>query len=1138
MQSMPVLSVRPTPAHARGSDLGGQVSLDGAAPTGTTYVSSNPFLSASVDGVGVCLGEQPGSPARTEPPHTYNPFEERSTVVVDNPFLEVPFSREVRHSSDGLSSTASHSTDEDVADDDDDDDADRLAGQKQSQVSPRALVRRRPIYRRDPVLDDESSSSLCSSASESESYDSTLDEDAELDMEFVHVALDQISALLETVDPRTNSRSDIQTKIRFTAMMLSGLRLLRPHLQRKVELAVAHGESGSSLQQFIETLDQLDQLDTYYNGLCTKYGVDDPIAEFEEEFEEELRASRGSTPVTAGQPVPVRAALTRIQRAMSAPVLPGMSAATQAGSLPSFSAVHSSHAPSAAIRAPVRYQTESTLSATKTNASKQPLSAHTESMQELLTASAPPLDLLDEAEEDADRSSTSTLRRSSSARRHEDSSSSSSKSSGKARKHRGGLFGFGKKKEKAGTSKKTTSSSSSKKEKKEKKWKESATAKKNKPKDRQALAELQDLESDLSSPAALSAGPGTAGADIDTQSRSSSTSTSSRQHSSRSLPATHSDDDEDHGDADKSLHHSHEDDDRPATPKSKKELKREKRAQKEKAKQRLKEERAAEKALRRELTSKKKKKKRGFFSSRKHKPSEEDLARDLEQIDASTFGAAVVGGAGNEGLSGEIECPICLEDFPVSNTTTLACGHRYCIPCAVEYYTFNIRNDRNVNELHCPYPACRMRMPPHGLKLLLPPDVYELYQDATIRSYLRKEQDARWCPGSSCNYVVIVHDPHMKSGRAPVVCPQCSTKFCFLCVKQWHAGQSCQSQYTLDDQQFFDWAAREKELVQPCPMCGLPTQRSGGCNHMTCSCTYEWCWLCRKHYETGHYGEGGPCAGKQFAGDEPTEEELDEKLSELELERQRKKEKRKKRNAKIKKGAVVVGVGLATVVAVGGMVFTGPLVPIAMAGAAVAATGVYQGVRHVRHKRKIKRLEKAGELNHDLHASHGGTSAKELEYRRQKQKQSTAASSSSSRSSSGALRSSRSSYQRSNSSSYAQAPRRSSSSSSTVSLSASASSTARSKMVSCPRCSKISTYSGKPNVQVRCCFCKHVYKPPASLVLPCPRCSKRNGIRNPDAPVRCFNCKTVFRVRLSNSDSSGGGGASSQQMNPRASARF
>jgi hypothetical protein len=57
----------------------------------------------------------------------------------------------------------------------------------------------------------------------------------------------------------------------------------------------------------------------------------------------------------------------------------------------------------------------------------------------------------------------------------------------------------------------------------------------------------------------------------------------------------------------------------------------------------------------------------------------------------------------------------------------------FLIACAIEYYSFNIRNDKNVSELHCPYPACKMRMPPHGLKLLLPPDVYELYQEATIR---------------------------------------------------------------------------------------------------------------------------------------------------------------------------------------------------------------------------------------------------------------------------------------------------------------------------------------------------------------------------------------------------------------------
>lgn len=38
-----------------------------------------------------------------------------------------------------------------------------------------------------------------------------------------------------------------------------------------------------------------------------------------------------------------------------------------------------------------------------------------------------------------------------------------------------------------------------------------------------------------------------------------------------------------------------------------------------------------------------------------------------------------------------------------------------------------------------------------------------------------------------------------------------------------------------------------KEIAKPCPKCRTPTERDGGCMHMTCQrkrCNFEWCWVC------------------------------------------------------------------------------------------------------------------------------------------------------------------------------------------------------------------------------------------------------------------------------------------------------
>ena len=71
-------------------------------------------------------------------------------------------------------------------------------------------------------------------------------------------------------------------------------------------------------------------------------------------------------------------------------------------------------------------------------------------------------------------------------------------------------------------------------------------------------------------------------------------------------------------------------------------------------------------------------------------------------------------------------------------------------------------------------------------------------------------------------------------------------------------------------------------VVRNCPGCAVPTEKAGGCNHMTCSrCSQHWCWLC------GFGGDGADqvCvhiyrAHATTAGFGADEEEEEEELAE------------------------------------------------------------------------------------------------------------------------------------------------------------------------------------------------------------------------------------------------------------------
>lgn len=63
-------------------------------------------------------------------------------------------------------------------------------------------------------------------------------------------------------------------------------------------------------------------------------------------------------------------------------------------------------------------------------------------------------------------------------------------------------------------------------------------------------------------------------------------------------------------------------------------------------------------------------------------------------------------------------------------------------------------------------------------------------------------------------------------------------------------------------------AATVRRTSKRCPKCRAPTEKDGGCNHVSCAiCHYEWCWLCNGKYTPLHYSPTNilfGCPGAQF----------------------------------------------------------------------------------------------------------------------------------------------------------------------------------------------------------------------------------------------------------------------------------
>merc|ERR1711934_964438 len=100
-----------------------------------------------------------------------------------------------------------------------------------------------------------------------------------------------------------------------------------------------------------------------------------------------------------------------------------------------------------------------------------------------------------------------------------------------------------------------------------------------------------------------------------------------------------------------------------------------------------------------------------------------------------------------------------------------------------------------------------------------------------------------------------------------LLCPKCYFSFCGLCSRPWsticqktskrifHAHTPCGVYGRSTTTDCYDFALVADDIdARSCPKCSMRICRSIGCNHMTCICGMEWCYVCEREWKSFHYG--------------------------------------------------------------------------------------------------------------------------------------------------------------------------------------------------------------------------------------------------------------------------------------------
>ncbi|KAL5117084.1 hypothetical protein ACEQ8H_005043 [Pleosporales sp. CAS-2024a] len=251
------------------------------------------------------------------------------------------------------------------------------------------------------------------------------------------------------------------------------------------------------------------------------------------------------------------------------------------------------------------------------------------------------------------------------------------------------------------------------------------------------------------------------------------------------------------------------------------------------------------------------------------------------------------------------DCGVCLEPKKGSACYRMQrCSHVFCVACLQDYYN-NCIQEGHVNHVKCMSTDCgksggskqkkdKLLSPKELLQIPLARDAVERYMKIKRKKKMESDPTMVYCPRSWCQgpmrtakYPKFMGDiadvdesdseadedtaeqKASQAARRPdkrpagthgmdrlAQCEDCTFSFCKICLASWHGDfVRCEardkSELTEEDQASLNFILNN---TSPCPTCGVPCQKSYGCNHMTCancSTPTHFCYLCGAWLDPG-----------------------------------------------------------------------------------------------------------------------------------------------------------------------------------------------------------------------------------------------------------------------------------------------
>ncbi|KAK0657446.1 hypothetical protein B0T16DRAFT_385984 [Cercophora newfieldiana] len=192
--------------------------------------------------------------------------------------------------------------------------------------------------------------------------------------------------------------------------------------------------------------------------------------------------------------------------------------------------------------------------------------------------------------------------------------------------------------------------------------------------------------------------------------------------------------------------------------------------------------------------------------------------------------------AGSTSEPETIECTSCFDDLTPSTTIKTPCQHPYCAPCFQQLISTALES-----ESQWPPKCCLTPIPFRTISKHARPDILKRYRDRDAE-FKVPAANRIYCSTPDCGTWIRKVDKANKTARCTA-----GHTMCILCRGAPHPLDTPCPQDR--DRQVVDMLA-EEEGWRRCSKCAVLVEHREACQHMTCRCGNQFCYVCGAQWRT------------------------------------------------------------------------------------------------------------------------------------------------------------------------------------------------------------------------------------------------------------------------------------------------